>query len=437
VIYPTETETLYEDENLGDQLRAQRAASIIQQALHPDTVLFTFAANMFKDRTEAYKAIENGIGAAKGFRPISMYGNQQRKELIIEAKFREKGDAQKAIREGFAHLGIQYRGSPSNDGAENKLTKISFSHLPLEDPEDLCSGLQNSLQYYGRVVQIKRSTKDGHFEGDASVILDRTPIKGKEFQELKRMMYLMEWDIHAPASFKGAPPVCFQCRQVGHIKAECPRLASIKCFQCQKRGHTARKCPNREQSFDNEIDSYIQVREKQEKEIQEERNEVTLIEKKKVQEKKIEKKSTTDMVLEKEDQQEDASQEDEVLDKDIDIDIDMENEQEKEEDPTTDWECGVSASIHAPIENATHMKIDSPKEMTTSIVTQKKVDTKKEMLAMTSTKPQRRRLPIAHTTLPGDMKQSARHALTIEEPIIIRMAAKDLPSTTPTSKYYK
>ncbi|KAG2179610.1 hypothetical protein INT44_006458 [Umbelopsis vinacea] len=109
--------------------------------------------------SEAYKAIETGIGAAKGFRPISMYGNQKRQELIVEAKFREKGDTQKAIREGFAHLGIQYRGSPSNDGAENKLTRISLSHLPLEDSEDLCSELLNSLQYYGRVVQIKRSTK--------------------------------------------------------------------------------------------------------------------------------------------------------------------------------------------------------------------------------------------------------------------------------------
>ncbi|KAI9280931.1 hypothetical protein BC943DRAFT_266978, partial [Umbelopsis sp. AD052] len=73
VIYPTQQETLYEEENLADQMKAQRAASIIQQALHPDTVLFTFAANKFKDRSEAYKANETGIGAAKGFRPISMY----------------------------------------------------------------------------------------------------------------------------------------------------------------------------------------------------------------------------------------------------------------------------------------------------------------------------------------------------------------------------
>jgi hypothetical protein len=69
-------------------MRAQKAASIIQQAPHPDTMLFNFAVNIFKDRTKADKAIESGIGAAKGFRPISMSGNQQRQGLIVETKFR-------------------------------------------------------------------------------------------------------------------------------------------------------------------------------------------------------------------------------------------------------------------------------------------------------------------------------------------------------------
>jgi hypothetical protein len=132
------------------------------------------------------------------------------------------------------------------------LTRISFSHLPLEDFEDLCSVLLNSFQYYGRVVQIKWVTKNGILEGEASAILDRTPVKGKEYQNLERMLYLMEWDLHVPTSFKRAPPVCFQCRQVGHVKAEGPRMASIRCFRCQKSGHTARKCPNREQTYENE-----------------------------------------------------------------------------------------------------------------------------------------------------------------------------------------
>jgi hypothetical protein len=124
---------------MADQLKAQIAAAIIEQALHPDTVLFTFQAAFFQDRSEAYALIEREIGEAKGFRPISMYGNQRHQELIIEAKFCEEDDAKKAIEEGLTHEGIQYIGSPFKDGAENKLIRIGLSHLPLEDALDLCS----------------------------------------------------------------------------------------------------------------------------------------------------------------------------------------------------------------------------------------------------------------------------------------------------------
>jgi hypothetical protein len=88
MIQHLESDILYEDEKLADQLRAQKAATIIQQALHPNTVLFTFNSDVFKDRTEAYAVIEKEIGFAKGFRPISLYGNQKRHELIVETKFR-------------------------------------------------------------------------------------------------------------------------------------------------------------------------------------------------------------------------------------------------------------------------------------------------------------------------------------------------------------
>jgi hypothetical protein len=64
-----ESDILYEDENLADQLRAQKAATIIQRTLHPNTVLFTFNSDMFKDRTEAYAVIGKEIGLAKASNP--------------------------------------------------------------------------------------------------------------------------------------------------------------------------------------------------------------------------------------------------------------------------------------------------------------------------------------------------------------------------------
>ena len=68
--------------------------------------------------------IEKEIGPAKGFHPISLYGNQRRNALIIEANFRNIEDASRAIKQGFAHEGIQYRGTVSNDGGESKLVRV-------------------------------------------------------------------------------------------------------------------------------------------------------------------------------------------------------------------------------------------------------------------------------------------------------------------------
>jgi len=99
-----------------------------------------------------------------------------------------ESDAHKAIKLGLTHQGIQYRGSSSNDGAENKLVRVSRSHLLLEDADDLCNGLMKSLRYCG-VVQLKRYTKDGCFEEVAVAILDCCNTDGKEYQRLDRMLY--------------------------------------------------------------------------------------------------------------------------------------------------------------------------------------------------------------------------------------------------------
>jgi hypothetical protein len=117
-----EVEALYEDESLKVQLTAQKVASIIQRALHLNTVLFNFNSKTFKSTFEAYKAIEKEVGPIKVIRPISKYENQRRRGLIIVAKFREEQDAIQVIKEGISSEGIQYRGPPSNSGAENRLT---------------------------------------------------------------------------------------------------------------------------------------------------------------------------------------------------------------------------------------------------------------------------------------------------------------------------
>ena len=406
----SKAETLYEDEDITDQLRAQKAAAIIQQALHPDTVLFTFADDVFTERTDAYRIIEKEIGEVTGFRPISLYGNSSRKELIIEAKFKNDEDGKKAISDGFSHKGIQYHGTPSADGAENKMIKINLSHLPLEDPEDLRIGLMNSLSEYGRVVQIKRYTTSGYFEGEAMVLIDCAANETTTFQRLERMLYLTEWDTYVPASYKGAPPVCYHCRQAGHIKKECPKLANLTCFNCQMRGHTTRSCKNKTSTFRNDIQGYLDA---------------------KANRKKEENGRTVDMEVEPISDQENtqnqefATEETMMVEKESIVETEKAMEIDSEitiVDTTTDRNSktdkqqveGVSASQHAPIENATHMK----------------VDTAKEMLAMTSTK-SKRKLPLASKTPTTTSKKSKKSTTMIDEPIIVTTRIdKFHPSTT-------
>ncbi|KAI8087071.1 hypothetical protein BDF21DRAFT_222749 [Thamnidium elegans] len=56
------------------------------------------------------------------------------------------------------------------------------------------------------------------------------------------MLYLEAWDTFVPASFKGAQPVCYYCRQAGHVKKNCPSLKLLKCFKYGDSGHTKRRC---------------------------------------------------------------------------------------------------------------------------------------------------------------------------------------------------
>ncbi|CEP14346.1 hypothetical protein [Parasitella parasitica] len=75
-------------------------------------------------------------------------------------------------------------------------------------------------------------------------------------QPLNRMLYLPVWDVYVPASYKGAPPACHFCRQVGHKRAVCPSLAKRQCFKCHKLGHTARFCRVEEKSFEEAVNGY-------------------------------------------------------------------------------------------------------------------------------------------------------------------------------------
>jgi hypothetical protein len=224
-----------------------------------------------------------------------------------------------------------------------------------------------SLRYYGRVVQLKRYTKDGFFEGEAVAILDCSNTDGKEYQRLDRMLYLMEWDLYIPASFKGAPPVCYHCRQAGHVKATCPSLANTQCFHCHQNGHTTRNCKARIASFREEVDVYAVARKEKENSVRKEERKTTKVNKgeEKMEQKSHETSNNEDeMLVEMNTQQEDVDNSMTIEgEKEADTEMTAAEDDQHELKKVEAFESGAVASKHAPIEIATHMKVDTAKEM--------------------------------------------------------------------------
>jgi hypothetical protein len=262
--------SIFEAAGFMEEKRANKAALILKRALHPDTVLFEFNANTL-EKEEAYGIITQQVGRTHGFRPISDFRPGNRGNLLIEAKFIDKQDAGKACQDGVTHEGVQYRATPSIEGAEKNFARVNMSHLPLTSREELSQGLCQSMARYGKVCQIIIYTTDGgYFEGDATVVLDcTTPEPGTTYDELMRMLYLESWNNYFPATFQGAPPVCYMCRLTGHVKKDCPELAALRCYKCNELGHVRYDCKRRKVKTHSEdakkqLEKQIQVSEEAE-----------------------------------------------------------------------------------------------------------------------------------------------------------------------------
>ncbi|EPB83586.1 hypothetical protein HMPREF1544_09688 [Mucor circinelloides 1006PhL] len=245
---------LYEDDDLKGQILASKAMAIIQQPLSSGSVLFSFQKTLFSDRVAAYKLIQEQISTDAEFRPLSLYDSRDDGSLLIEAKFANVDHALKAMQEGVTVQVVVYKAFTSKESAEfGDLKHVQFTLLRMTQQATFLADLMESLSYYGKVVlQVKKFTHLGDFEGKLSVMLDTSvgyQVGELEYQEarpLGRMLYLSEFDCFVPATYKGAPPVCHFCQHSGHVRAKCPELARRKCFGYNKQGHMIKFCPEGE-----------------------------------------------------------------------------------------------------------------------------------------------------------------------------------------------
>ncbi|KAK4518753.1 ubiquinol-cytochrome c reductase core subunit 1 [Mucor velutinosus] len=255
-------EVMFEHEDLKAEVLTRKATAILQQALTPGSVLFTFPNKLFVHRTTAYRLIQEQIAASVQFRPLSLYHQKSTGDLLVEAKFDSPEDAKRAINNGITHGDVVYKATAVKDNSEGKLTHVQMTIVRMPNMTTFLEDLQRSLKYYGKLYQIKKYTVDGFFEGHVSFLIDTsvkyTDAEGHSYdvQPLSRMLYLSAWDVYVPATYRGAPPVCHFCRQSGHIRAACPILAKRKCFKCHKLGHTVKFCREEEKPFDEAIAEY-------------------------------------------------------------------------------------------------------------------------------------------------------------------------------------
>ncbi|CAO3645473.1 unnamed protein product [Mucor fragilis] len=222
--------TLFEVDNLQQQLIVQRAAAIAQDVLYQ--------------------------GHTNNVRPISKMGTQQHQDLIVEVQFDQADDITKAVTIGVIHKERCYKGTSTNVDPSNTLVKLLLNNVPWS-ATDFAHQMIESLGHYGRVCQLRKHTcSGGFFEGEVSALLDVSDAEAS-YLPLGRNVYLEWCDRYVSASFKGAPVICHYCRKSGHLKKDCPSRPPLVCFKCHQHGHIRRRCTAKDPSESEALDAYI------------------------------------------------------------------------------------------------------------------------------------------------------------------------------------
>ncbi|CAO3702200.1 unnamed protein product [Rhizopus stolonifer] len=256
-------QTIFETDDIRHYLLVQRATSIVQQTLTSDSVLFSLPANLFKQCSDTYWAIESHFGDVDGFRNSSRYDTRNKSQLLIVAKFSDPATTRRAVSEGFVHNEMIFKGLPSLAQADRNLIRLQLTLLHIPEKSRFLVDLLDSLRNYGKVCQVKQFLNDGFFEGNLSIMLDVSEPRINDdgttvpIQPLQRNLYLEAWDTFAQASYRGADPVRYYCRKAGHLRAKCPLLQEQVCYGCGHKGHTRRFCKHKEGNEGQSLDQYI------------------------------------------------------------------------------------------------------------------------------------------------------------------------------------
>ncbi|KAI8086804.1 uncharacterized protein BX664DRAFT_351204 [Halteromyces radiatus] len=306
------------------------------------------------------------------------------------------------------------------------MTRVFLNYVPKKQSV-LKEGILESMKFYGKVCEIKKMMNGNFFEGQVSILLD-TNDDGvdKKYRPLQRMLYMAHWDRYIPATFKGAPPVCYQCRQAGHIRKECPVMKQITCSRCLEKGHTAKFCQMNKEDFNMALEQYEQYEQiKQKQELQQKEQMISTEENSTPSSPndKIQNAMSTPLPVASSSERSTSSSHNSVSeDERMELDNQKEVSHEEKRDTVV---LGIQGSKYAPITTRTTMDVD-PEE--SSSIDNKKgrvINSTKEMMALSSSKTYRRLAPqtttVSTTTIvplssTASQRKSRLNTLTTSSP---------------------
>ncbi|KAL7329742.1 hypothetical protein PS15p_204788 [Mucor circinelloides] len=155
------SEVLYEHEGLKAKDLTCKDTAVLQQALTPGSVLFTFSNKTFDHLTAAYRVIQEQISANVQFRPLSLYHQKPNGHLLAEAKFDTVEDTKRAIHTGITYKKVVYKATAAKENSEGKLTHVQMTMVRVPSMNTFLENLLRSLKYYGKVFQVNRYKIDG------------------------------------------------------------------------------------------------------------------------------------------------------------------------------------------------------------------------------------------------------------------------------------
>ncbi|KAI8063731.1 uncharacterized protein B0P05DRAFT_444901, partial [Gilbertella persicaria] len=116
---------------------------------------------------------------------------------------------------------------------EGKVIQLNLSDIPFLPKDDILSGLTQTLQHYGTVLDVglKYDATWRVFMGAGYALIQQTP--EKSYPQLSHTLTWEEGGYFCHATFPDMPTWCRYCHAEGHTKYACPKaLASITCYSC-------------------------------------------------------------------------------------------------------------------------------------------------------------------------------------------------------------